>query len=75
MKRQATLMIAALTAAFPAIAQTENTGQALTIYSTARPGALSPELYRGGAGGPAVPGYAVVRQQRDLALVRGRNNV
>jgi len=75
MKRQATLMIAALTAAFPAIAQTENTGQALTIYSTARPGALPPELYRGGAGGPAVPGYAVVSQQRDLALVRGRNNV
>jgi len=75
MKRQVTLIIAALAAAFPAIAQTENTGQALTIYSTARPGALSPELYRGGAAGPAVTGYAVVRQQRDIALTRGRNNV
>jgi hypothetical protein len=50
-------------------------GQALTIYSTARPGALPPELYRGGASGPAVPGYAVVRHQRDIALTRGRNNV
>ena len=75
MKRQATLIIAAFAAAFPAIAQTENTGQALIIYSTARPGALSPELYRGGSAGPAVPGYAVVRQQRDIALTRGRNNV
>ena len=74
MKRQVTLIIAALVTAFPAIAQTENTGQALTIYSTARPGALSPELYRGAAAGPAVPGYAVVRQQRDIALTRGRNN-
>jgi len=75
MKHQATLIIAALAAAFPAFAQTENTGQALTIYSTARPGALSPELYRGGAVGTAVPGYGVVRLQRDIALTRGRNNV
>ncbi|MEN9783164.1 MAG: hypothetical protein RJA24_507, partial [Pseudomonadota bacterium] len=50
-------------------------GPALTIYSTARPGALPPELYRGGASGQNVPGYAVVRQQRDIALSRGRNNV
>ena len=77
MKPHAALMIAALTAAFPALAtaQNEMSGQALTIYSTARPGALPPELYRGGASGPAVPGYAVVRHQRDIALTRGRNNV
>src|SRR5687767_7296635 len=36
----------------------------LTIYSTARPGAIAPELYRSGGRGQAVPGYAVVRQQR-----------
>jgi hypothetical protein len=77
MKPHAALMIAALTAALPdlATAQNEMSGQALTIYSTARPGALPPELYRGGASGPAVPGYAVVRHQRDIALTRGRNNV
>lgn len=77
MKSHAALMIAALAAAFPALAAAQNdgSGQALTIYSTARPGALPPELYRGGASGPAVPGYAVVRHQRDIALTRGRNNV
>jgi hypothetical protein len=77
MKPHAALMIAALTAALPALAtaQNEMSGQALTIYSTARPGALPPELYRGGASGPAVPGYAVVRHQRDIVLTRGRNNV
>ncbi len=48
---------------------------ALTIYSTAQPGAISPELYRNGGRGQAIPGYAVVRQQRDINLVRGRNNV
>src|SRR5574340_1210437 len=48
---------------------------ALTIYSTARPGAVSPELYRYGGRGQAVPGYAVVRHERDLALSPGRNTV
>lgn len=77
MKPHTTLLGAALAATLSAsaVAQDAGSGQALTIYSTARPGALPPELYRGGAAGPSVPGYAVVRQQRDLALVRGRNNV
>ncbi len=48
---------------------------ALTIYSTARPGAIAPEVYRSGARGQAVPGYAVVRQQRRMDLTRGRNTV
>ncbi len=52
-----------------------HSGDTLTIYSTAQPGALSPELYRNGGRGQPVPGYAVVRQQRDINLVRGRNNV
>lgn len=56
-------------------AQTEPGGNALTIYSTAQPGAIAPELYRNGGRGQAIPGYAVVRQQRDLNLNRGRNNV
>ena len=56
-------------------AQTETGANALTLYSTARPGAVSPELYRYGGRGQAVPGYAVVRHERDLALNRGRNMV
>ena len=47
---------------------------ALTIYSSAQPGAVSPEQYRSGSGTP-VPGYAVVRHERDMALIAGRNNV
>jgi hypothetical protein len=55
--------------------QTEPVGDALTIYSTAQPGAISPELYRSGGRGQPIPGYAVVRQQRDINLTRGRNSV
>jgi hypothetical protein len=71
------LISAAVFAALPQItaAQSSAGGNALTIYSSARPGAVPPELYRSGGNGQAVPGYAVVRQQRDLALNRGRNTV
>lgn len=70
-------LLALILAAFAgaATAQTETGGQAITIYSTSRPGALPPELYRGGGTGATIPGYAVVRQQRELALQRGRNSV
>ena len=50
-------------------------GNALTIYSSAQPGAISPEVYRNGGRGQAIPGYAVVRHERDIALNRGRNSV
>ena len=53
----------------------EPNGNALTIYSTAQPGAIAPEVYRNGVRGQAVPGYAVVRQQRDINFNRGRNTV
>jgi len=59
----------------PAFAQQDTVGTALTIYSNARPGALPPEFYRGGGNSVAVPGYAVVRHQRELPLNRGRNAV
>ena len=58
-----------------AASEPEVGGNALTIYSTAQPGAISPEVYRNGGRGQAIPGYAVVRQQRDINLTRGRNNV
>lgn len=52
----------------------------ITIYSSARPGAISPELYRPipGAGipnGMAVPGYAMVRHERTIDLPAGRGTV
>jgi len=56
-------------------ARNDASRNALTIYSTAQPGAISPELYRSGGRGQAVPGYAVVRHEREIALNRGRNSV
>lgn len=53
---------------------------ALTIYSSQLPGAISPDFYRpvpGAASPPAaaVPGYAVVRQDRDVTLAAGRSTL
>ena len=50
-------------------------GDALTLYSSARPGAIAPDAYRHGGRGQALPGYAMVRHERELQLVRGRNTV
>lgn len=54
----------------------------LTIYSTARPGAIPPEWYRplpesmgGGTVFRQVPGYAVVRQDRSFDIGAGRSTV
>jgi hypothetical protein len=48
----------------------------LTIYSSAQPGAIPPEQYRnGGHTGYAIPGYAVVRHEREIQLKLGRNDV
>ena len=49
-------------------------GTALTIYSSAAPGAISPEAMRTPGRG-ALPGYGVVRQERDLDFGKGRNAV
>ncbi len=54
---------------------TARAADALTLYSSARPGALAPDAYRHGGRGQAIPGYAVVRHERELPLVRGRNTV
>src|SRR5512135_3422788 len=56
-------------------AAAEGGTDALTIYSTARPGAVSPQMYRNGGTGQTIPGYAVVRHERPLALNRGENTV
>src|SRR5882672_5418607 len=53
----------------------------LTIYSTAQPGAVSPDLYRPVPGqesyspGQAVPGYAMIRQERAIDLKQGGNRL
>ncbi len=53
---------------------------AITIYSTAQPGAIPPELYRpvpggGSPNGMAVPGYAMVRHDRPIRLEAGRSTL
>jgi hypothetical protein len=53
---------------------------AITIYSSAQPGAISPEFYRPipGQGVPnamSVPGYALVRDDRDMKIKQGRSQL
>jgi len=53
---------------------------AITIYSSAQPGGISPEFYRPipGQGVPnamSVPGYALVRDDRDVAIKQGRSQI
>src|SRR5262245_54602333 len=58
----------------------EGDGVAVTIYSSAAPGAVPADLYRPvpGAGIPnamSVPGYAMVRDDRTMKLDNGRSTV
>ncbi|MGQ0522510.1 MAG: DUF4139 domain-containing protein [Betaproteobacteria bacterium] len=69
------LALAAASAMSASCWASSGSGTALTIYSTLRPGAVPPELLREGGRGQGVPGYAVVRQERELALKGGRNTV
>ncbi|MCH7870526.1 MAG: DUF4139 domain-containing protein [Planctomycetes bacterium] len=57
---------------------------ALTIYSTARPGAIPASMYQPAMRGPqaygayqslTLPGYAIVKQQRTIQLKAGRNDL
>ncbi len=87
--RWAMLVLAAcIAAAWPlaAIAAAEDAADsktALTIYSTARPGAIPPEFYRPvpPSQGPrqtfwdAIPGYAVVKQERTVDLSEDRSTI
>lgn len=70
----ATALVALSTTSADVASQAPAPGTALTIYSNAAPGAISPDTYRIPGRG-AVPGYAMVRQERDLDLTRGRNAV
>ncbi len=69
-----------LVATSTALAADAKQSTALTIYSTARPGAIPPEVYKPNPSGRIVqpitlPGYAMVKQERSLALTPGRNTV
>lgn len=80
MKRIATL---ACTAAMLIASSGHADETSLTIYSSAQPGAISPDLYRPIPGGGnqgyniyrQIPGYAVVKQQRDLEIEQGISNL
>ena len=69
-------ILAALCAApiaFSAVADTsEGSDTALTIYSSAQSGAISPDQYRNGGQGQNIPGYALIRQERNVTLDKGR---
>jgi hypothetical protein len=72
----AAVLLAALAVA--QAAQPDET--AITIYSSQQPGAIPAEYYRPapGAGVPpasSVPGYAMVRQDRDVSLSAGRSTL
>ncbi|HEX2828836.1 MAG TPA: hypothetical protein VHP37_20970 [Burkholderiales bacterium] len=74
MQHRKTALALALTAALTAAGAHAQTN-ALTIYSSARPGSIPPETYRNSIPGQNVPGYALVRVDRPFALERGRNTV
>ena len=72
--------VAACLGAVHAASATESSSTAITIYSSAQPGAISPEFYRPvpGQGVPnamSVPGYALVRDDRDIKINRGRSQL
>lgn len=55
---------------------------AITIYSTAQPGAISPEMYRptpqsqmygNGNASQMIPGYGIVKQERTFEIPEGRS--
>jgi len=65
-------LAAALLAALPAAALA---GSAVTIYSSAAPGAIDPQVFKNGGDGSLVPGYALVREEREFALKPGHNSL
>ena len=63
-----------------AAAAADQTATAITIYSSAQPGGIPAEFYRPipGQGVPsamAVPGYALVRDEREMKIKQGRSQL
>ncbi|QJR15568.1 DUF4139 domain-containing protein [Usitatibacter palustris] len=63
-------LVLAILVALPAAAAAQTS---VTIYSSAQPGSLSPHMIQSGGESSAIPGYALVRQERSFTLKRGRN--
>lgn len=79
---RAAVLAALLTgaSAAPLVHAAEGDDTAITIYSSASPGAIPPDLYRpipgGGIPSPmSVPGYAMVRHERSIRLENGRSTL
>jgi hypothetical protein len=79
--RRMVLGVATLSCVLSAYAaDTRRDDTSITIYSSAAPGAIPPELYRPTPGvgmprGMAIPGYAMVRHDRPLTLTAGTSTV
>jgi hypothetical protein len=79
MRRRSGALIAGIAVAVAAAGvRAESPQTALTVYSSAQPGAIPADWYRPlpGQGTPpasALPGYAVVRVERDFTLKPGRS--
>lgn len=80
MRRTRSTLALACTLLAGAAAHADADGVSLTIYSTATPGAIPPEMYRPtpgqnryGYGNPwnQIPGYAMIRQDRTLDINAG----
>src|SRR5215510_9157567 len=76
----AAVTLAMMAAGAQGAAAADQTSTAITIYSSAQPGAISPEFYRPvpGQGVPnamAVPGYALVRDEREMKIRQGRSQL
>jgi len=74
------LAITCATFGLTAHAAVADSGTAITIYSSAQPGGISPEYYRPipGQGVPnamSVPGYALVREERAMKIQQGRSQL
>jgi len=77
---RASTLIAVLALSAPLLAQPGET--AVTIYSSAQPGAIPAQMYRPVPGqgynpyaNQPIPGYAVVKQERTLDVAKGRGEI
>ena len=84
LKRAAVRAACVLLGAVPGLAAAQTdapnppAATALTIYSSALPGAIPPELYAPGARGRfrgEIPGHAVIKQERGFDLGSGRSTI
>lgn len=62
-------------AAFACLPAASRAQMAVTVYSSAQPGSLSPQTFRSGGEGATVPGYALVREDRRFDLQPGHNSL